>query len=153
MATSANRSTQPDERSVRLMRVLALLASAPEPVVSSELASSSGLAAPLELAASQNSLVRSVSSIRDDAESLVVEFDDAYTAYVEGFEQLPSESQMIALQAVDTKLAAMVRAKDAALWTDRARREDPIWSEVRELAADAIEEFAWPETLDGAPIH
>jgi hypothetical protein len=141
MGTGPNPSTRPDERLVRLMRVLTLLATVP------------GRVAPPALATPQNSIVRSGSSISDAAERLVVEFDDAYTAYVEGFEQLPGESQMIALQAVDTKLAEMVGAKDASLWTDRALREDPIWAEVRELAAGVIEEFARPATLDGVPIH
>ena len=68
------------------------------------------------------------------AEGLVVEFDEAYTAFVDGFERLPSESQLTALQAVDAKLASMVRAKDASLWTLRACREDPCWGEVRTLA-------------------
>jgi hypothetical protein len=81
------------------------------------------------------------------AEKLVVEFDEAYTAFVESFERLPSESQMMALQAVDTKFAAMVRAKDASLWTARAYREDPTWNEVRALAEYAVGEFDWPRTL------
>lgn len=91
---------------------------------------------------------------RSRAQALVVEFDDAYTAVVEGLEQLPSESQMIALQAVDTRLSVMVAAKDAALWTDRARREDQVWTEFRELAADVIAEFGWwePTSGPGMPI-
>ena len=55
-----------------------------------------------------------------------------------------SEDQMLALQAVDTKLAAMVGAKDAALWTESARREDPLWAEVRSLAMRVLVEFDWP---------
>ena len=81
------------------------------------------------------------------AQKLVVEFDEAYTAFVESFERLPSESQMMALQAVDTKLAAMVRAKDASLWTARGYREDPTWHEIRALADYAVGEFDWPRTL------
>ncbi len=84
------------------------------------------------------------------AQVLVVEFDDAYTEFVEGFEQLPSESQMLALQAVDTQLSAMVGAKDAALWTARARHEEPAWTALRELVADVIEAFSWPEASGGA---
>lgn len=92
---------------------------------------------------SAESADRSLSKQGHDAQGLVVEFDDAYTNFIEGFEALPSESQMIALQKVDTKLSAMVAAKDAVLWSDRARRENPNWAEVRELAADVIEEFSW----------
>ena len=78
------------------------------------------------------------------AENLVFEFDEAYTAFVEGFETLPSEEQLLALQAVDTHVSAMVRARDAALWTERARREDAPWHEVRVLAADVLRVFEWP---------
>jgi len=78
------------------------------------------------------------------AENLVFEFDEAYTAFVEGFEVLPSEIQLISLQAVDTQVSSMVRAKDAALWTEQARRDDPDWDEVRRCARAALAAFAWP---------
>lgn len=77
-------------------------------------------------------------------ERLVVEFDDAYTAFVEAMERLPSEAQFVALQAVDRQLAAMVRAKDAALWTETARRGDDRWNEAGRLARGVIEAFDWP---------
>ena len=77
------------------------------------------------------------------AENLVFEFDEAYTAYVEGFEALPSEEQLLALQAVDTHVSKMVRAKDAELWTERARREEAPWAHVRELAAHVLRVFEW----------
>jgi hypothetical protein len=80
------------------------------------------------------------------AENLVLKFDEAYTSFVEGFEELPSEGQMLALQAVDIQLAAMVAEKDAGLWTDLARREDIHWIEVRSLAARVLSEFGWPST-------
>jgi len=82
------------------------------------------------------------------AENLVVEFDEAYTDFFEKSDHLPSESQLLALQAVDTKLASMVRAKDSKLWTARAWRENSGWGEVRVLAEGAIGEFEWPRTLD-----
>ena len=77
-------------------------------------------------------------------ENLVFEFDEAYTAFVEGFETLPSEEQLLALQAVDTHVSAMVRARDAALWTERARREDAPWEEVRARAAHVLRVFESP---------
>lgn len=77
-------------------------------------------------------------------EKLVFEFDEAYTAYVDGFETLPAEAQLIALQAVDTQVSSMVRAKDVALWTEAARREDPEWLSVRSLATRVLNEFDWP---------
>ena len=65
------------------------------------------------------------------AENLAFEFDEAYTAFVESFEELPSETQLLALQAVDTQVSSMVRAQDAGLWTEQARREDEVWRAVR----------------------
>jgi hypothetical protein len=77
-------------------------------------------------------------------ERLVVEFDDAYTIFVEGMERLPSESQLVALQAVDRQLTSMVRAQEVELWTQKALREDGRWLEVQRLSVGAIEVFAWP---------
>jgi hypothetical protein len=118
------RSPEPDGPGARLWRILLSLA-APVQVEPEELISTPW-----------------------SVEKLVVEFDEAYTAFVESFERLPSESQMMALQAVDTKLAAMVREKDASLWTARGYREDPTWHEVRTLADYAVGEFDWPRPLD-----
>lgn len=77
-------------------------------------------------------------------ENIVVEFDDAYTVYVEGMDRLPDEAQLLALQAVDRQLAGMVRAKEAALWTENALREDRRWGEAQRLALAAIRAYAWP---------
>ena len=77
-------------------------------------------------------------------ERLVVEFDDAYTTFVEGMVALPSEAQLMALQAVDRQLAAMVRAQEAELWTRQALCEDVRWHDAQRLAFGVIEAFAWP---------
>lgn len=77
-------------------------------------------------------------------ERLVVEFDDAYTTFVEGMQALPSEAQLISLQAVDRQLESMVRARDAELWTKQALHEDRRWAETERLASDVIEAFEWP---------
>lgn len=76
-------------------------------------------------------------------ENLVVEFDEAYTAFIESCDVLPGESQLEAVQAVDARLSSMVRAADASLWTERAHRESARWSEVRGLAAAAMRAFGW----------
>ena len=76
-------------------------------------------------------------------ENLVLEFDEAYTAWVEGFEALPDEEQLLALQHVDRQLASMVAAKDAALWTEQAHREAGVWQEVRVAATRVIALFEW----------
>ena len=78
-----------------------------------------------------------------ELENLVAAFDEAYTAFVEGFETLPSESQMLAIQAVDTKLTALVRAHDADLWTTAAWRSGSDWIEVRSLVDSAVAAFDW----------
>ncbi len=78
------------------------------------------------------------------AENLVFEFDEAYTSFVEGFEALPTEKQLVALQAVDTHVSSMVDAKDASLWTEEARREAGVWQDVRALAERVLEVFDWP---------
>ena len=78
------------------------------------------------------------------AENLIFEFDEAYTYFVEGFETLPSEEQMLALQAVDTHVSSMVGLKDAELWTEGARREAAEWQDVRALAERVLEAFDWP---------
>jgi hypothetical protein len=83
-----------------------------------------------------------------ESERLVVEFDEAYTAFVERLEILPTEQQMLALQAVDQKVASMVAAKDASLWTAHAHREDMRWSELREVVGHAIREFGGSGELD-----
>jgi len=134
----------PDPRSMRLLRVLTSLATIPEHV------KQSSSVVPRDARNTNGETNGPASSLEGEAQNLVVEFDEAYTAYIEGFDRLPSESQMIALQAVDTKLSAMVGAKDAAIWTFRARSEDQIWMEVRELAAAVIGKFSWSAELDGA---
>jgi hypothetical protein len=115
---------QPDGASARLWRVLVSLASSPEGDSARRISTSAY------------------------SENLVVEFDDAYTNFVDGFDDLPSESQLLALQAVDTKLAAMVGAKDSALWTPDAFRQAPSWRAVRVLAETALGELDWPVALD-----
>ncbi|MFK7895955.1 MAG: hypothetical protein AB8G23_08985 [Myxococcota bacterium] len=79
------------------------------------------------------------------SESLVVDFDEAYTSFVASFESLPEETQLLSLQAMDTHLSSMVRAQDADLWTQQAHRSDPAWVKVRDLAGDVIDAFAWPK--------
>jgi hypothetical protein len=130
MTRGGRNALQVDGRSARLWRVVVSLATPPE--------NSSG----------DGNRARESAQISTHAENLAAEFDEAYTEFVDGFDQLPRESQLLALQAVDTKLAAMVRAKDAALWTVQACREDPSWREVRVLAEATIAEFDWPHKLD-----
>lgn len=119
---SAAETQPPEGRSLRLWRVVLSLAEPLDPLGS----------------------VARPTALPGLSENLVLEFDEAYTDFVDAFDALPSEDQMLALQAVDTKLAAMVEVKDAALWTESARREDPLWVEVRLLAMRVLVEFDWP---------
>ena len=74
------------------------------------------------------------------SEELVAEFDEAYTGFIQGMDELPKESHLLALQAVDTKLSALIQMKDTSLWTALAFRDDPHWREVRVLAGTAMGE-------------
>jgi len=113
---------EPEGQSLRLWRVVLSLAQVPDPPA----------------------LVVRTLPAPGLAENLVVEFDEAYTAFVDGIRVLPNEGRLLALQTLDSKLSAMVGAKDAALWTEKARREDPVWTEVRSLATQVLVEFEWP---------
>lgn len=119
---------EPEGRALRLWRIVLSLSQTPDPPRRPAAGGASGVAGL--------------------AENLVFEFDEAYTAFVEGFVALPSERQMLALQAVDTQLARMVAARDATLWTEQARREAPVWNEVRTLAAQVLAAFDWPMKPD-----
>ncbi len=79
------------------------------------------------------------------SENLVAAFDEAYTSFVDSFESLPGEAQLLALQTMDKQLSSMVRAKNADLWTQKAHLSNPHWVKVRYLAADVIEAFEWPQ--------
>jgi hypothetical protein len=137
-------STAPTGRAARLWRVLVELAVSVEEALEAEAdrlrgALETGSPPPPPVAA------RSRAVVPRQIESWVIEFDDAYTHFVEGMDRLPSETQLMALQAVDRQLEGMVRARDAALWTERALCEDARWSEARRLAVCVIQAFEWPE--------
>lgn len=138
-AAPASTSSQgvPTGRAARLWRVVVEISVAVENAVArhegaaAEAAGSPSAGIPKALASGQ-------------LEKLVVEFDDAYTSFVEGMQVLPSEAQLISLQAIDRQLAGMVRAQEAELWTERAVREDRRWREAQRLARAVIETFGWP---------
>ena len=79
------------------------------------------------------------------AEKLVLEFDEAYTAFVDGFSELPTEGQLLSLQAVDNQVASMVAMKDASVWTESAHRDSESWTELRSRASRVLSEFDWPD--------
>lgn len=130
------RSVAPSGREARLWRVLVELSQRvgeveSDPVTSSDASGRATSPPPKPFGAGQ-------------IERLVVEFDDAYTAYIEGIERLPSEAQLVALQAVDRQLAALVRAQESELWTQQALRQDPRWIEARRSVLAVIDAYAWP---------
>lgn len=131
----------PTGREARLWRVLVELAVQVDEAIA---AHAEALAAAADAPAARIARAKPRTVVPGRLENLVVEFDDAYTVFVEGMTRLPSEVQMLALQAIDRQLAAMIRARDAALWTEQALREDARWSEAQRLAAAVIEAFEWP---------
>ena len=76
-------------------------------------------------------------------DELAVEFDEAYTAYVASLDQLPSDSQLQSLQALDAAIAAMSGSANSELWTERSFRSHARWGEVRTLARAAATRFGW----------
>jgi hypothetical protein len=76
-------------------------------------------------------------------EALALEFDDLYTDYIDNLDELPSEAQLVALQALDSALTAMSGPANAELWTPTSVSSHPRWSEVRDLARRAIDHFGW----------
>jgi hypothetical protein len=75
--------------------------------------------------------------------ALALEFDDLYTDYIDNLDELPSEAQLVALQALDSALTAMSGPANAELWTATSVNSHPRWSEVRDLARSAIDHFGW----------
>ncbi len=139
-------SGAPSGREGRLWRVVGDLSVAVEDAVARHAEQSQTGSSPGPAAARSGILVAGPSTalVQRRLEQLVVEFDDAYTVFVEGMESLPAEASLVALQAVDRQLAAMVRAQDAELWSERALREDARWHEAQRLARALIEVFDWP---------
>ncbi len=79
-------------------------------------------------------------------ERMALEFDEAYTTYVEHLDQLPSEAQFRSLQKIDSALSAMMGPENASLWTDESLKKHPHWAEVRSLAREAMAQFSWVST-------
>ncbi len=76
-------------------------------------------------------------------EALALEFDDVYTDYVDNLDQLPTNEQLVSLQALDSALTAMSGPRNADLWTEASVKSHPRWSEVRGLARAVLEHFNW----------
>jgi hypothetical protein len=71
----------------------------------------------------------------DCLDELALEFDHSYTT-LQSNDQL-SRSQALALGHLDIALARMSGDKHAALWYGSEGLQEPEWSEVRKLAAEA----------------
>ena len=80
---------------------------------------------------------------RRTPDALAVGFDDAYTAYVENLERLPTDAQLQSLQALDTALTAMTGPANRELWAESALKNHPRWAEIRVLARAATAHFGW----------
>lgn len=75
------------------------------------------------------------------ADELAARFDDLYTDYVGSLTRLPSESQLGALQALDSAVHELSGVENAPLWKQAAVRGDPRWHEIREIARIVLCEF------------
>ena len=80
-----------------------------------------------------------------NASELVRDFDQRASAVHESYDDHLSSSQRASLTLLEQKLATM--SKDGAefdidIWTDDAVRTSEHWSEVRALAAAALDEFS-----------
>jgi hypothetical protein len=75
------------------------------------------------------------------ADELAARFDDLYTDYVGSLTRLPSESQLVALQALDAAIHQLSGVENAGLWKEAAVRGDPRWHELREIARIVLAEF------------
>jgi hypothetical protein len=82
------------------------------------------------------------------AMALVRDFDQRTSVVREDYDTQLSPSQIEALDLLRQKLSTMSRDGaefDADIWTDEAVRTSEHWSEVRQLAATALDAF----TSDG----
>ena len=78
------------------------------------------------------------------AGELVRAFDQRALAVRDSYDDRLSPSQLESLTALEKKLSTMSRDGaefDADIWTDEAVRTSGDWSDVRTLAAAALEEF------------
>jgi hypothetical protein len=81
-----------------------------------------------------------------NADELAVDFDRHASLVRATYGSDLSQAQTEALAAIERKLETMSRDGaefDLELWTDAALRTSEHWSEVRRLAAAALEAFGW----------
>jgi hypothetical protein len=86
------------------------------------------------------------------AQDLASDYDQTAAVVRAEFDGDLSGAQVDALAAIDRKLATISRDGnefDADLWTDSALRSGEAWSEIRNLAAAALDAFGWP--VDSPP--
>jgi hypothetical protein len=79
-------------------------------------------------------------------DEFALEFDQAYTAFIAGLEELPTDSQLQSLQNIDAALSAMSGPSNKELWTESAMKNHPRWAELRVLAREAVDQFGWPRS-------
>ena len=72
------------------------------------------------------------------------DFDEAYTDYIDGLDELPSQAQLQALQSVDSALLAMLDDDSGSLWSAEAIEVDPRWSALRTTAGEILSQFGSP---------
>lgn len=76
-------------------------------------------------------------------DQLALDFDEAYTTYVETLDELPTDAQFQTLQALDSALSAFSDPANREVWTEDAVKQHPSWSEVRAIAQSILAAFDW----------
>ena len=80
------------------------------------------------------------------ADELALDFDDALRLSLDCPQVELRPAQREALLKVDLHLTTMSGRENAHLWTEAALHERAEWAQVRELAAQALQELGQPRT-------
>ena len=96
------------------------------------------------LAAPAADQLRHTPAFAGQVEALAVDFDTWFGAVRSGAALSLSSGQLIALEAIDRRLARMSGREHVDLWGAPALHTSPDWAEVRQLAAAALEALGWP---------
>ncbi len=76
-------------------------------------------------------------------DALAIRFDEVYSEWVDAMTSLPSDTQFMAVQALDSQLNAMSDPSRRELWSNESFLVHPQWEEVRVLARRILDEFDW----------
>jgi hypothetical protein len=78
------------------------------------------------------------------ADELALDFDHWSGCALGNDRDKMTPAQRDALHKIDSALNGLSALRDASLWTPEGLTQRVEWERVRELASDALKEFAWP---------